>query len=132
MFNRKPGKGATTKDILIAARKKIDNGWTKGNYARNIFNIRVAPESFFAVKWCAIGAVFAVADTDNYLSALTDKDNYTDNYLSALRVLRRANYEVFQADSLAWWQDQPERTKEEILALYDYAIMECERLEHLA
>lgn len=45
------------KQALLKARSLLAKGWTKGAYAKNNINQRVAPDSPEAVKWCIIGAL---------------------------------------------------------------------------
>jgi len=50
-------------DDLMAARDLLDGGraWTQGSVARNAQGKAVAARSAQAVRWCATGALYAVA-----------------------------------------------------------------------
>lgn len=97
----------TTLEILKAARAKIVQGWTQDEVARDSNGQCVAPDSPYAVCWCAIGAVRAVADRK------------TVEGQDALYLLREA---IPQECSIAYYNDSFARTADEILAVYDEAI----------
>jgi hypothetical protein len=96
----------TTREILIAARAKIERPecWTKGKYARDKDGESVTPNSRSAVCWCAIGAVHAAYPSD------------------AERTLIRLSWFVPTKGGISTYNDYPETTHADILALYDRAI----------
>lgn len=92
--------------ILKAAKKLIEKGWCQERNARNADSHGVSPHSVEAIRWCAVGAVWAAAgDCDNRALAL----------LSSL---------VERGDIIVW-NDAPTRTQQEVIDLFDKAIKEC-------
>ncbi len=111
----------TTREILIAARKKIERPecWTKGAYARRADGTYVGDSginedgfiSADAVCFCALGACRAVS------GSLTDES-------PAARQIRDA-LGGRQYD-LSAFNDAPTTTHADVLALFDRAIAACE------
>jgi hypothetical protein len=95
-------------EVLLAAKDKIMQGWCKGAFAKDLIGNTVNPESDKATRWCAVGAMMAVANDDNLLvfGTLT---NLFREYIGG-------------HISLPDWQDQPERTQEDVLQLFDLVI----------
>lgn len=100
---------------LIEARQKISEGWTQGAYARMSNEVddggKVYADSRLATCWCSVGAVGAV----------------TPEAMSSLPALNKIK-EVMNWPSTAdiiQWNDDPTRTKEEVLDLFDRAIAAC-------
>ena len=94
----------TPKQLLINARHHlVENGWIQGyNYDEN------------SEKCCSFGALYVAlwrSDDRANRGALT----------GAMIELSKAigNYPV------TWWNDQPERTKEDVIAAFDRAIEAC-------
>lgn len=83
----------------------IRKGWTQGTYARTKTGRPCHYCSPRAVKWCAIGAVLRA-----YSETLDDE------YLS---IRKRLAQVVF--DSLPGWNDDPKRTKKEVIAAFKKA-----------
>jgi hypothetical protein len=96
----------TARKILIAARAKIERpeAWTKGRYARDKNGEGTIPNSRHAVCWCAIGAVHAASPSDT-APALTQLNRFVPG-----------------GEATYTYNDFPETTHAEILALYDRAI----------
>ena len=109
------------KEILVAARKLIEKeeNWTKGGYARNSKGLLVAdctgPE---AVCWCALGALRNVTKTGPL--------DYSVGAGARFEAIVKLLELIPRYDGLAEWQDEPERTHAEVLALFDKAISNCE------
>ncbi len=101
----------TTKEILIAARAKIEapERWTQGEFARSKIDRRVKATSDRAECWCIMGAVDAVVknDPDRFRDA-----NLAVGHAIGIRELRE----------IADWNDDPARTHAEVLAAFDRAI----------
>ena len=46
-----------TSEALREARKRIERGWTKGAFARNVHGDVVPSDFASAVRWCSYGAI---------------------------------------------------------------------------
>lgn len=85
-------------------RKAIDyirKGWTQGFSARNREGCGVDPKSSCAVKWCALGAISA---------AYQSRHKWADA-LTKLEV-------AVGTKGIGAWNDDPKRTKSEVLAAF--------------
>lgn len=92
-------------------RKLIEQGWTQGAYARSASGYSVDSNSTpDAVCWCLSGAIIRVA-TAQAIPVYKIRDR-----LREVLFLRVGN------GSIVVWNDAPLRTKEEVLALLDFAI----------
>ena len=98
----------TPTEILIAAREKIEQGWTQKTYARSEDGDSVAYNSPDAICWCAVGAICAV---DSSLSSAVDR---------ATKIL--AETIEISRSSLTEWNDAPDRTQDEVLIAFGWAI----------
>jgi hypothetical protein len=103
-------------DILkIAKDKLINKGWTQGAYARSGL-MSVAYDSKHADSFCPLGAIYSVIDY-----ALLGTSYLQDRYATtdAISYLHRATgYD----GTIPNWNDQTERTKEQVIAAFDKAI----------
>lgn len=96
------------KDLLIAARAKLAQGWCQGSYAVDDHGDATLVSGPGACAWCAEGAILAVTSADG-------------PYHTLHRLVEK------HADShLAHWNDHPGRTQAEVLALFDRAIEACD------
>ena len=97
----------TPTEILIAAREKIEHGWTQKTYARSVDGDGVVYNSPEAVCWCSIGAICAI---ENRSSAA----DWAINILA----------EVVETSPsrLTEWNDAPDRTQDEVLIAFGWAI----------
>ena len=93
-------------DALVRARELVERGWCQGWFARDADGVEVSFASQSACRFCAIGAIRRVAD-------IPDGNN-------GIGLLFRAG--GLTALDLAAWNDAPERTQADVLALYDAAI----------
>lgn len=91
---------------LIAARVRISQGWTRNALAMDKHGVRVNPMSAEATRWDVVGAVRAVTPTD------------TAAERGALDALRR----VGDIAMLSFWNDEPARTHDEVIMLFDTTI----------
>jgi len=96
----------TPTEILIAAREKIERGWTQKTYARSADGDSVAYNSPEAVCWCSIGAICAVD-----ISRVGER---------AMNILADA-IEVAPS-RLTEWNDAPERSQDEVIIAFGWAI----------
>jgi hypothetical protein len=104
----------TTADILHAARALISERarWTKGSIARTGNNHIVSHDDPKAAKWCALGAIYKMADNRH-------------SRQSAIEVLRVCS----PSGEVAEYNDRRYVTHADILALYDCAIAKAEGRE---
>lgn len=96
----------TEVEKLKAARALIEKGWTQKWFARDAAGDVCNSSSPNAVCWCVIGACHATGIPDDTIAymARTQKIAY-----------------------LPRWNDAPDRTQAEVLALFDKAIALAER-----
>lgn len=102
---RRRGGSVSAADVLRSARARIatPETWTKGTAARNLTGHDVAANSKEAVCWCAMGALWA----DGPLASRVGT--------SFLRA-------AIDGVAVAKFNDGPDTTHADILALYDRAI----------
>jgi hypothetical protein len=93
--------------VLNGARALIahERHWSRGAFARSWANIAVKPQSLFARRFCAIGALNRAA-----CELLLPMQN------------ARLALEAQAGHRLEGWNDHPKRTHTEVLALLDAAI----------
>jgi hypothetical protein len=87
---------------LRKVRKLIAGGWTRGTFARNARGVPVQAQDKRAVRFCPSGACWRVG--------------------GAWRLIRLIEAEIGPRATLNIWNDRPERTKAEVLALIDKTI----------
>lgn len=99
----------TTRDTLVAARALIAEPgmWTQRAFARNANGLPVSDSYGLATCWCSVGAI-RVASKRSSVRADT-----------ASALVRRG---IGNPESLAEWNDAPERTHAEVLEAFDRAI----------
>ena len=99
----------TTKEVLIQARALILKGWTQEAFARDADGEPVSAKDPDACSWCVVGAVVAAyPDWDNLSKGLWD-------------FLGRFVDEPCPDE----FNDLPETTQTDVLALFDRAIARC-------
>jgi hypothetical protein len=96
------------KDALFKVRSKIEQGWTRKTFARNFEGMPVSLCSSDACEFCLVGAIFKV-------TALS-KFGLLSDVMGAVGA-------ACGHGSLIIWNDSPNRTKEEVLAVVDKAIV---------
>ena len=99
---------SNTKLTLVEARQKIEQGWTQEAYARDKTNEKVSTSSREATCWCVMGALVAV----------------TVRYDQALDTIMGVIGAKHPGDIIDW-NDDPARTQEQVLELFDRAIATC-------
>lgn len=104
-------KAKTATEVLQAARWILENvGWCQGSYYKDKngsvvgLSARYNPENVACA--CALGSIYLVE---------ADDPHSIDNAITALA-------EASKLDSIADFNDDPVRTKEEVLNLFDRAI----------
>ena len=102
----------TPTEILIAAREKIERGWTQGAHARDRRGKSTPASRGSAVCWCPQGAIGAVSPPEEW-----------KKYRDALGLLEAA----VGTNLIPSWNDIPGRTQAEVLAAFDKAIEASKR-----
>jgi hypothetical protein len=107
------GRKVTAREVLMDARGRIQQGWCQGADARDADGRRVAPWSPDARSWSVLGALVA-SEGD-----LDVRAHATGAELGrAVSVLA----EAVGSSSLQAWNDEPERTRDEVVAAFDRAL----------
>lgn len=99
----------STKEILIAARKKIENrrNWIQRLSACRVDGSHCPPTDSAAVGWCALGAIRSIVGEGAEENVLFEKAYATINAVSDSRFIAGFN---------------DTSTHEQVLALFDKAI----------
>lgn len=115
----------TTEYLKTAKQLLIDKGWIKGDYARDADGNRVPAVSSSATCYCILGALKAASHSvDDHTGAMAP---LRCSIVNAINGMRKTN---FGADyGIHPWNDDPARTKEEVLAVFDAAIATEEAME---
>lgn len=95
-------------NALRAVRARLERGWSQGVDARDADGLAVPLGNEDAHSWSVLGA-FALAATDG---------TPTNRIAPALRALA----DVTQTRSLVEWNDNPHRTRQQVLDAFDSAI----------
>lgn len=113
-------------NALRQIRATVAQGWTKGTNAVDHGGETVYSNSAQAVAWCLLGAI---ARTTDYTED-TVHDELADELIDAVRAaidrLPTSTPEVIETRQITTWNDDPERTQDEVLALLDGMIAEAE------
>jgi hypothetical protein len=112
----KQSQAITVKEVLVAARWILDNvGWCKGWYAKDAEGVRVWDYcTRSAACYCLMGAVAVVETTPELRNSALD--------LLAVLV------DPVNFASVSIWNDTLDRTKEEVLQIFDQAIKKASQL----
>jgi len=103
---------------LSYARVLLASGWCQGAEARDERDVPVAPWDALAHSWSLLGAILAVAsDAESEIGAL--ERPAASALAFALEI---------PATELRAWNDEPRRSKQEVLAACDHAIELLPRL----
>jgi hypothetical protein len=111
--------------LIEAARELVQRSWTQVADARSRDGAPVEPWSGEAASWSLLGALVAVVD---HLHAELGE-------VEALRALAAACVllaATVHTDSLAEWNDAPDRTREQVLDVLDRALAAKVRLPSTA
>ena len=113
----------TVEDILIEAREiLVKKGWTQGTMARNDAKLAVGTRDKTAVSFCSAGAINKAlynygVDPWAVYKGSDGRDAVTNN------VAYQALKAIYTSDmSVAAWNDDPFRSKADVLAVFDKAI----------
>ncbi|MGD9890972.1 MAG: hypothetical protein AB7R89_28275 [Dehalococcoidia bacterium] len=100
--------------VLRRARELIATGWAQGWYARSINGRRARVSSPKATSFCILGAISLASDEvspagyDLYIRTVTQVGGFVSDR------------------DVAGWNDAPERTQADVLALLDSLIEDAE------
>lgn len=94
-------------EVLIHAKNKVEEGWTKKYLAIDQYGNAVEPTDSDAVCWCAIGAIDA---STNSLHAIDEAEHFLSQAIDL------DPCEIWE------WNDEGTRTQEDVLAAFDRAI----------
>ena len=94
--------------ITLKARESIESGWTQKALARNNKGFCVHPLDSGAVSWNIIGSF----ETDGDLVKIRE---------AALKIIRDIVWDKSRS-TLVRWNDDPNRTKEDVLEVFDIAL----------
>ncbi len=93
--------------LLVAAKRLIERGWCTGVDARDRAGREVEPWDERAARWSLLGAIVAVLERE----AKERGETPIEELAAALYALAA----VIETDSLADWNDQPDRDQGEVL-----------------
>lgn len=115
----------TPLEILTAARAKIVQGWCQNNLAQDCNGKDINALNPNAVSWCAVGALSHAAGCWS-VAAKTNPD-FSQTGWQALCQFSAANFlSSYDPDDIGWavskWNDNPARTKDDVLNAFDRAI----------
>ena len=101
----------TPTEILKEARRLIaEKGWTQGSFARHSNGDPIGPLGDNAACYCALGAIRKTGNGPEQVFAVFALADVVGDYVSD-------------------WNDDPARTKEEVLAAFDEAIRRAEECQ---
>ena len=117
----------TTRKILEAAREDIRRGWCRHATARDANGMRIAdPTSPDAESWCAVGAIEReMSIHGEHRTRIEPGFHYGHPALEALLCALpdiRADYLLTPYADLVGFNDDPNVSKEDVLATFDRAI----------
>lgn len=92
--------------LLNNAIDRVSRGFCKRAYAINYAGDMISPDDENAVAWCTLGALGDIGRNDYIPIDM------------AWKIL----LDTYDIDSIPTWNDQPERTKEDVIELYKKAI----------
>jgi hypothetical protein len=101
--------------LLQQARKLVARGWCQGSDARDSNGAGVEPWDPQAASWSLLGALVAAVE----LEAAASGEIPLSELAAALNPLA----DLVDTDSLAAWNDKPDRSQAEVVAVLDRAVM---------
>jgi hypothetical protein len=108
--------------LLRQARRLVEQAWCRGADARDIDGVAVEPWDEGAASWSLLGAIVATLEHE-----AAERGELP---LEDLAVALYALAEVVESDSLAAWNDEPERTQESVRAVLVRAEAACDRARY--
>jgi len=97
--------------ILESGLDLITRGWCQNDYAKSAKGLSRKPSDKSARSWCAVGALDCAAQRLNH-------ELYSPAHSAALGCLHTCNNKA----PLAEWNDDPSRTKKDVVLLYKSAV----------
>ena len=108
--------GNNVVSVLKLGRELIEAGWTQGALARNAMQEEVLYVDTHATCFCTSGAIhralYKNAPVENYGETVDDVFDIVWDLLG----------DEYYPGGIALWNDNPDRTKEDVLELFDKAI----------
>jgi hypothetical protein len=101
--------------LLQDARRRVAESWCRGADARNAEGLEVDPWDADATSWSLLGAMVAVLEEEARL--------WGEIPLDDLAAAMYALSGLIATESLAEWNDDPQRTQEAVLAVLDDAAL---------
>lgn len=108
--------------LLRRARELVEQAWCRGADARDVEGVPVEPWDERAVSWSLLGAIVATLEKE--------AEERGELPLEDLAVALYALAELVEADSLAAWNDEPERTQASVSAVLVQAEAACDRARY--
>ena len=100
-------------EVYNEAVNLIEKGWTQNAFARNSLGRMVSPCEDEAKSWCLTGALVAAVNN------LREGSTYTAT--NARKVLELTNNLGLANNDEVQWNDDPDRTKEQVVRLLQKA-----------
>lgn len=112
--------------VLVAARLRLAQGWCQGAPARLECGNPCWPEHEAATQWCVLGAIMATLDTIPE-TAKNPQLRYNVRAQCVTRLARALGIRGRnRGGQIARWNDAPDRTQVEVLAMLDAAIAQLQ------
>ncbi|MHA2046732.1 MAG: DUF6197 family protein [Candidatus Thorarchaeota archaeon] len=103
-------------NVLKEAKQIVENGWCKYSGAKDRNHDNVAVESSRANSFCTMGAI------DRACSIIYGEDKVSDHFPNVFIYFARVN----GIDNVIKWNDDFNRSKEEVIDAFDNAIHNAE------
>lgn len=104
----------TDAELYNKAADIIKKGWTQNAFARNEEGFSVTPDGKDATSWCLTGALWLVVRGNK-----NPKEYYGDVPLTVHNLIKNLGLR----ESAGVWNDDPNRTKEEVIELLQKAVI---------
>ena len=114
----------TYQQFLEAARDRIALGWTQEFYARTEDGRKCSPINAQAVCWCTLGAIAPLHACPT--QALDDGEAYARKAMKA--IFEDLGFSFSHGsfkNQISAWNDNPYRTQQEVIALFDRMLKKC-------
>ena len=116
--NQEPTQQITLTEYLQKAKALIEAGWTKGVYARDDNQDETNPEESDACAFCTLGALHRVSH-----STMTKGNSVWYDAANVIKKCLPAEYD----GHIPSFNDDPNVSKDDVLALFDRAIIKSKR-----
>ena len=117
----------TVLELLQNARQLLSDParWTKGCFARNAEGQAVHPVLGKAACWCSVGAIRKEFSREH---GYTDRSATVSSFLDAHLLLHQLLSSGKHSAGIPSFNDHPDTTHADVLALFDRAIEHCSSL----